>query len=87
MCFVQLSRNVALAGGLGDPVAALILCTPGSVNLSVVNGEVVIRDGKLLTCDLEVSGWDFHVCRRQAAHVLPYRQQADLDNSIHACRN
>lgn len=49
----KLTGNVALAGGLGDPVAALILCTPGYVNLSVVNGEVVIRDGKLLTCDLE----------------------------------
>lgn len=56
MLVMQLAGNVALAGGLADPVAALILCTPGHVDLSVVNGEVVVWDGKLLTCDLEVSG-------------------------------
>lgn len=45
---------MALAGGLGDPVAALVLCTPGTVDLSVVNGEVVVEGGRLLTCDVQV---------------------------------
>ncbi|EFN55990.1 hypothetical protein CHLNCDRAFT_145361 [Chlorella variabilis] len=49
----KLTGNVALSGGLGDPVGALILCTPGPVDLSVINGEPIIQDGKLLTCDLE----------------------------------
>jgi len=47
--------NVAFAGGLADPVASLILCTPGYVDLSVVNGEAVVKDGKLTTLDLDVS--------------------------------
>lgn len=46
---------MAFAGGLHDPVASLILCTPGYVDLSVINGEVVVRDGQLTTCDLDVS--------------------------------
>jgi hypothetical protein len=51
----QLTGSVAFAGGLHDPVASLILCTPGYVDLSVINGEIVVRDGQLLTCDLDVS--------------------------------
>ena len=51
----QLTGSVAFAGGLHDPVASLILCTPGYVDLSVINGEMVVRDGRLLTCDLDVS--------------------------------
>ena len=50
---LQLTGNIAFAGGLLDPVAALVLCTPGHVHLSVINGEAVISGGKLLTCDLE----------------------------------
>ena len=50
---LQLTGNVGFAGGLVDPVAALLLCTPGYVDVSVVNGEVVVEGGKLITCDLE----------------------------------
>lgn len=50
----QLTGNVSLAGALGDPVAALLLCTPGPVDLAMVNGEVVVSGGALLTCDVEV---------------------------------
>ena len=52
----QTDGNVGFAGSLADPVAALILCTPGHVDMSVVNGSVVVKDGKLTTCDLEVLG-------------------------------
>lgn len=40
------------AGALHDPLAALVFCTPQRVDLSVINGRVVIEDGKLLTVDL-----------------------------------
>ena len=70
MPHLQLTGNVALSGGLGDPVGALILCTPGPVDLSVINGEPIIQDGKLLTCDLEVSPW-----RRQHGGVVGGAQQ------------
>jgi hypothetical protein len=40
-----------------DTVAGLVLMTPslGFVDLSVINGEVIVRDGKLLTLDLQVN--------------------------------
>jgi cytosine/adenosine deaminase-related metal-dependent hydrolase len=40
------------AGALHDPLAALIFCQPQKVDLSVVNGEIVVEDGHLLTVDL-----------------------------------
>ncbi len=40
------------AGALHDPLAALVLCAPQRVDLSVINGRVVIEDGHLLTVDL-----------------------------------
>jgi len=40
------------AGGLADPVASLVTCTPTNVWLSVINGKVVVEDGQLLTLDL-----------------------------------
>jgi len=40
------------AGALHDPLAALIFCTPQRVDISVINGRVVVEDGHLLTVDL-----------------------------------
>jgi len=40
------------AGALHDPLAALVFCTPQRVDLSVINGRVVVEDGHLLTVDL-----------------------------------
>ncbi|MFQ5611252.1 MAG: 8-oxoguanine deaminase [Anaerolineae bacterium] len=44
--------DLAHAGGLGDPVAALLTCAPGRVWLSVINGRIVVEDGELRTADL-----------------------------------
>lgn len=49
---IQLER-LAYAGALHDPMAALVFCTPQQVDLSVINGRVVVSDGQLLTVDLE----------------------------------
>ena len=46
--------GIGFAGGLHDPVAALVLCASASVSLSVINGRVVVRDGRLATIDLPV---------------------------------
>ncbi len=40
------------AGALHDPVAALVFCTPQRVDLSIINGRVVVENGQLLTVDL-----------------------------------
>ena len=46
--------GLGMAGGLSDPLAALVFCQPPAVDLSIINGEVVVEDGNLLTVDLPV---------------------------------
>ncbi|MDR2297863.1 MAG: 8-oxoguanine deaminase [Comamonas sp.] len=53
--FVAFDMNdVGYAGAGHDPVAALVFCTPANVSSSVINGRVVVEDGRLLTADLPV---------------------------------
>lgn len=44
--------TLPLAGALTDPLGALLFCQPGTVDLSVINGRVVVQDGHLLTQDV-----------------------------------
>jgi cytosine/adenosine deaminase-related metal-dependent hydrolase len=48
---IRLER-LAYAGALHDPLAALVFCQPQQVDLSVINGRMVIEEGQLLTIDL-----------------------------------
>lgn len=51
--FVAVNLNqLAFAGGLHDPVAALVFCAPATVDVSYVHGRPVVRDGRLATVDL-----------------------------------
>ena len=45
-------ERLAFAGAQADPLAALVFCTPPSVNLSVINGRIVVKDGELLGLNL-----------------------------------
>ncbi|HEX7649886.1 MAG TPA: 8-oxoguanine deaminase [Noviherbaspirillum sp.] len=45
-------RDVAYAGAGHDPVAALVFCNPGRVAASIINGKVVVREGRLLPVEL-----------------------------------
>ncbi len=45
-------NQVAFAGARHDPVAALIFCQPARAAYTLVNGQVVVRDGRLTTIDL-----------------------------------
>ncbi len=40
------------AGGLHDPVAALVFCGAGDASTVVINGRIVVREGHLTTLDL-----------------------------------
>jgi cytosine/adenosine deaminase-related metal-dependent hydrolase len=44
--------EIGMAGGLHDPLAALLFCHVPRVKHSIVNGRVVVRDGRLTTVDL-----------------------------------
>ncbi len=51
-CIAINLNRLAFAGGLHDPVAALLFCAPQEVDLALVNGRVVVRDGELVTLEL-----------------------------------
>jgi 8-oxoguanine deaminase len=46
-------QRLAYAGALHDPLAPLVFCHPQRIDLSIINGEVVVKDGELLTLELE----------------------------------
>lgn len=45
-------RRLAFAGGLHDPLANLVFCASGEVDLSIVNGMLRVEGGKLVDVDL-----------------------------------
>jgi 8-oxoguanine deaminase len=46
--------TLSMAGGaVHDPLGALLLCSVGRIDLSVINGKIIVRDGRLLTIDVE----------------------------------
>jgi 8-oxoguanine deaminase len=45
-------NQLAFAGGLHDPVAALVFCAPVQADYTVVGGKFVVKDGRLITIDL-----------------------------------
>jgi cytosine/adenosine deaminase-related metal-dependent hydrolase len=51
--FITFNLNqIGFAGGLHDPVAAVIFCAPPRVDYSVINGRFVVRERQLTTVDL-----------------------------------
>jgi 8-oxoguanine deaminase len=44
--------RLAYAGALHDSLAALVFCAPQQVDLSVIDGRIVVEDGQLMTIDL-----------------------------------
>jgi 8-oxoguanine deaminase len=51
---VRLDR-LAFAGAQADPLAALLFCTPPPVDLSVIDGQIVVENGRLLGLDLQAT--------------------------------
>jgi 8-oxoguanine deaminase len=45
-------NKLEYAGGLHDPVAALVFCTPVKVDYTIVAGKVIVKDGELKTLDV-----------------------------------
>jgi 8-oxoguanine deaminase len=46
--------DIAFAGAQHDPVAALVFCGSPRADVVVINGQIVVQDGQLLTDDLPV---------------------------------
>jgi cytosine/adenosine deaminase-related metal-dependent hydrolase len=45
-------ERLEYAGALHDPLAALVFCAPQQVKLSVINGQIIVRDGDITGLDL-----------------------------------
>jgi cytosine/adenosine deaminase-related metal-dependent hydrolase len=45
--------SIGYAGGLNDPVAAVVFCTPQNAHMTVVQGRVVVENGEIRTVDME----------------------------------
>ena len=68
--FFTLNLNhVAYAGGLSDPVAAVVFCAPTPAVHTVVEGRAIVRHGELTTLDLarEVAAHNRNAARLVAA--------------------
>ena len=48
---IDLNR-LPYAGATHDPMNALVFCAPPQVDLSIINGKIVVEDGELRTIDL-----------------------------------
>lgn len=59
------------AGALHDPVAALVFCQPRDVALSVINGRVVVADGRLRTIDVAATAARHNALAAQLARGAP----------------
>ena len=75
--FIGINLNsLSMAGGaVHDPMAALLLCTVDRVDLSVINGKVVVRNGELQTLDVSthVSRHNEIAAQIASAHMEPER--------------
>ncbi len=45
-------RSLDFAGAQADPLAALVFCTPAKAAWSVINGRIVVREGRIASIDL-----------------------------------
>jgi len=48
---INLNR-LDLAGGLHDPLAALVFCSPQKVDYNIVHGRMIVKEGHLTTLDM-----------------------------------
>lgn len=49
---IDLNR-VDYAGALHDPVAAALFCTPQKVDLNIVGGKIIVKDGQMTKLDVD----------------------------------
>jgi cytosine/adenosine deaminase-related metal-dependent hydrolase len=51
--FIGINLNqLDFAGALHDPVAAIVFCTPPRVDVSIINGRIIVENGELKTLDV-----------------------------------
>jgi cytosine/adenosine deaminase-related metal-dependent hydrolase len=61
--------DIGMAGAQHDPLAALLFCQVPRVQHSIVNGRIVVRDGRLTTVDLAELVERHNALAAQLAHA------------------
>jgi cytosine/adenosine deaminase-related metal-dependent hydrolase len=51
LCAIKLDK-LEYAGGLHDPVSAVVFCAPVKVDYTMVHGKLIVKEGELLTIDV-----------------------------------
>jgi cytosine/adenosine deaminase-related metal-dependent hydrolase len=51
LCAIKLDK-LEYAGGLHDPVSAVVFCAPVKVDYTMVHGTLIVKEGELLTTDV-----------------------------------
>ena len=70
--FFPLDLNaIAYAGGLGDPVAAVVFCAPTGARHTVVGERLIVQDGEIATIDMApvIREHNRNAARLAALHV------------------
>jgi cytosine/adenosine deaminase-related metal-dependent hydrolase len=70
--FFTLDLNqIAYAGALSDPVAAVVFCAPTRARHTVVAGRMIVEDGEIVTLDMApvVSEHNRNAARLASLHV------------------
>jgi cytosine/adenosine deaminase-related metal-dependent hydrolase len=60
-------HTIGYAGALHDPVAAVLFCAPQGAKYTVINGKIVVRDGKVVTMDMAPVIETHNRCARRIA--------------------
>jgi cytosine/adenosine deaminase-related metal-dependent hydrolase len=64
-------QKVFFSGALHDPVTALVLCTPYQVDFTMVNGKIVVSEGRVVHPDMS----DIIKRHNKAAHAIVERTE------------
>ena len=64
-------EGLGYAGAEADPVAALLFCAPGLVRHLFVEGDAVVRDGRLVGADEEALASEARRVARRVAERSP----------------
>ncbi|CAL5220779.1 g2846 [Coccomyxa viridis] len=77
------TNTIGFAGGLHDKVANLIMAAPsvGWVDLSVINGDIIVKDGVLQTLDLQELINEHNQCSARLVKHLPKGWQSGIPSN------
>jgi cytosine/adenosine deaminase-related metal-dependent hydrolase len=75
-------ERLSFAGGVHDPLAGLVLCDTGYVDLSIVNGQIRVKDGCLVDLDTDVLIKQLNQLSKMLVERVEKRYQVTLTQPV-----